>query len=158
MSMRYEGNVIIKGSQEVVEVFIPILKKAHETMGYEDEFEYNNKTYDFSSEEEYDYDGSHVYPFDFPNSGSNVHDSLIEFLEDASRELEGLSFDVITLYEYGSDYDVLTICEGKAQRNKVLMKLMKKAFKSFDWDTQGIPDFIRYLTNLIQNQPTYTNK
>ena len=150
MSMRYEGNVIIKGSQEVVEAFIPILKKAHETMGYEDEFEYNNKTYDFSSEEEYDYDGSRVYPFDFPNSGSNVHDSLIEFLEDASRELEGLSFDVITLYEYGSDYDVLTICEGKARLNTTLIKFMEKAFKSFDWDTKGINRFIDFFTQQIQ--------
>ena len=150
MSMRFEGNVIIKGSQEVVEAFIPILKKAHETMGYEDEFEYNNKTYDFSSEEEYDYDGSCVYPFDFPNSGSNVHDSLIEFLEDASRELEGLSFDVITLYEYGSDYDVLTICEGKARLNTTLTKFMEKAFKSFDWDTKGINRFIDFFTQQIQ--------
>lgn len=150
MSMRYEGNVIIKGSQEVVEAFIPILKKAHETMGYEDEFEYNNKTYDFSSEEEYDYDGSREYRFDFPNSGSNVHDSLIEFLEDASRELEGLSFDVITLYEYGSDYDVLTICEGKAQLNTTLTKFMEKAFKSFDWDTKGINRFIDFFTQQIQ--------
>ena len=158
MSMRYEGKVIIKGSQEVVEAFIPILKEAHEAMYEGDEFEHNNKTYNFSSEEEYDYDGSCVYPFDFPNSGSNVHDSLIEFLEDASIEFKSLCFDVITLYEYGSDYDVLTICEGKTQRNKVLIKFMKKVFKSFDWDTQGIPDFIRYLTTLIQNQPTYTNK
>ena len=158
MSMRYEGKVIIKGSQEVVEAFISILKEAHEAMYEGDEFEYNNKTYNFSSEEEYDYDGSCVYPFDFPNSGSNVHDSLIEFLEDASIEFKSLCFDVITLYEYGADYDVLTICEGKAQRNKVLIKFMKKVFKSFDWDTQGIPDFIRYLTTLIQNQPTYTNK
>lgn len=150
MSMRYEGNVIIKGSQKVVEVFIPILKKAHETMGYEDEFEYNNKTYDFSSEEEYDYDGSRVYPFDFPNSGSNVHDSLIEFLKDASRELEGLSFDVITLYEYGYEYDVLTIGEGKAQLNTTLTKFMEKAFKSFDWDTKGINRFIDFFTQQIQ--------
>ena len=150
MSMRYEGNVIIKGSQEVVEMFIPILKKAHETMGDEKDFEYNNKTYNFSSIEEYDYDGSRVYPFDFPNSGSNVHDSLIEFLEDASRELEGLSFDVITLYEYGSDYDVLTICEGKTQLNKILTKLMKKEFKSFDWDTKGINRFIDFFTQQIQ--------
>ena len=97
MSMRYEGNVIIKGRQEVVEAFIPILKEAHEAMYEGDEFEHNNKTYNFSSEEEYDYDGSCVYPFDFPNSGSNVHDSLIEFLEDASMEFKSLCFDVITL-------------------------------------------------------------
>ena len=150
MSMRFEGNVIIKGSQEVVEMFIPILKKAHETMGDENEFEYNNKTYDFSSEEEYGYDGSRVYQFDFPNSGSNVHDSLIEFLKDTSRELEGLNFDVITLYEYGSDYDVLTICEGKAQLNTTLTKFMEKAFKSFDWDTKGINRFIDFFTQQIQ--------
>jgi len=42
MSMRFEGNVIIKGSHAVVEMFIPILKTAHETMGDENEFEYNN--------------------------------------------------------------------------------------------------------------------
>ena len=150
MSMRYEGKVIIKGSQEVVEAFIPILKEAHEAMYEGDEFEHNNKTYNFSSEEEYDYDGSCVYPFDFPNSGSNVHDSLIEFLEDASIEFKSLCFDVITLYEYGSDYDVLTICEGKTQRNKVLIKFMKKAFKSFDWDTKCINHFIDFFTQQIQ--------
>lgn len=150
MSMRYEGNVIIKGRQEVVEAFIPILKEAHEAMYEGDEFEHNNKTYNFSSEEEYDYDGSCVYPFDFPNSGSNVHDSLIEFLEDASIEFKSLCFDVITLYEYGSDYDVLTICEGKTQLNKILTKLMKKEFKSFDWDIKSINHFIDSLTQQIQ--------
>ena len=150
MSLRFEGNVIIKGSQEVVEVFIPILKKAHETMGDENEFEYNNKTYNFSSIEEYGYDESCVYPFDFPSGGSNEHDSLIEFLKDASRELEGLSFDVITLYEYGYEYDVLTICEGKSRLNTTLTKFMEKAFKSFDWDTKGINRFIDFFTQQIQ--------
>ncbi len=149
MSMRYEGNVIIKGSQEVVEMFIPILKMAHETMG-EEEFEYKNKTYNFSSIEKYSYDESCVYPFDFTDNGSNDHDSLIEFLKDASRELEGLSFDVITLYEYGYEYDVLTICEGKARLNTTLTKFMEKAFKSFDWDTKGINRFIDFFTQQIQ--------
>lgn len=150
MSMRYEGNVIIKGSQEVVEMFIPILKKAHETMSDENEFEYNNKTYNFSSIEEYGYDESCVYPFDFPSGGSNEHDSLIEFLKDTSRELEGLSFDVITLYEYGEDYDVLTIFEGKARLNTTLTQLMEKALNSSDSDTQEINHLINSITQQIQ--------
>ena len=91
-----------------------------------------------------------MYPFDFPSAGSNEHDSLIEFLKDASREIEGLSFDVITLYEYGYEYDVLTICEGKSRLNKILTKLMKKEFKSFDWDTKSINHFIDFLTQQIQ--------
>ncbi|WNY97950.1 hypothetical protein SUSP_000368 [Sulfurospirillum sp. 'SP'] len=157
MSVRIEGSVIIRGKEEVVGKFISLLMRAHEAMCEDGYFEYKNKTYEFSSEEAYEYDESTLYAFDFPNGGDE-HEELLRFLTDMSKKFKGLSFDVLSIYEYGSDLDAMVISQGKAIPHEPFTQKMKEEAELFDWDTYDIPDFINHLTHLIQTEPLLTQK
>lgn len=157
MSVRIEGTVIMRGKEEVVGKFIPLLIQAHEAMCEEEYFEYEHETYEFSSEEAYEYDGSTLYAFDFPNGGDE-HEELLRFLTDMSKTFKGLSFDVLSIYEYGSDLDAMVISQGKAIPHEPFTQTMKEEAELFDWDTHDIPDFIKHLTHLIENEPLLTQK
>ena len=152
MSVRIEGSVIMRGKEEVVEKFIPVLMQAHEAMCEDGYFEYKNKTYEFSSEEEYEYDGSTLYAFDFPNCGEE-YEELLRFLTDMSKKFKGLSFDVLSSYEYSSDLDAMVISQGKAIPHEPFTKKMRDEAEIFDWDNYDTPDFINHLTRLIENEP-----
>ncbi|WP_156143397.1 hypothetical protein [Sulfurospirillum cavolei] len=118
---------------------------------------YKNKTYEFSSEEEYEYDGSTLYSFDFPNGGEE-QEELLRFLADMSKKFKGLSFDVLSIYEYGSDVDAMVISQGKAIPHEPFTQKMQEEAEIFDWDNYDTPDFINHLTHLIENEPLSIQK